>query len=405
MVCLHASTQAQTLDEYLAIAAENNPGLQASYLEFEAAMQAVSQAKALPDPTISFGYFVSPVETRVGPQRAKLSLVQMFPWFGTNGKQASIREYNAQAKYFAFIDQRNVLFLQVKEAFLPLFELRQHILLKRDNLELLESYKRLATSRFSNAKGTMVDVIRVDIMIDQVLTEIKILEEKEKPMRVQFNRLLNRPDATEINIRWQVTIPSRVSLELQDSLLVDNPLIDQLDMKIEEAKASEYAAQKQGSPAFGIGIDYVFVDERTDIDVPDNGKNAFMPMVSMSLPLFRKRHRASVKEAQLQQDALVKRREQVGNELIATLVATENDLQRNLDWIELYDNQIQKSMQAIELLNTAYANSGSDFEEILSMEQQVLQYQIEKTTATKDYYLALAKMDYLTAKSQKYENK
>ena len=79
-------------------------------------------------------------------------------------------------------------------------------------------------------------------------------------MRVQFNRLLNRPDATEINIRWQVTIPSRVSLELQDSLLVDNPLIDQLDMKIEEAKASEYAAQKQGSPAFGIGIDYVFVD-------------------------------------------------------------------------------------------------------------------------------------------------
>merc|ERR1711974_383443 len=46
-------------------------------------MQKVAQVNNLPDPTFSFGYFISPVETRVGPQRAKVGLTQMFPWFGT----------------------------------------------------------------------------------------------------------------------------------------------------------------------------------------------------------------------------------------------------------------------------------------------------------------------------------
>ena len=50
---------AQTLDEYFEIAAENNPGLQAKYKEFEAALQKVHQVNSLPDPILSFSYFFS----------------------------------------------------------------------------------------------------------------------------------------------------------------------------------------------------------------------------------------------------------------------------------------------------------------------------------------------------------
>ena len=74
---------AQTLEDYFKIAAENNPGLLSQYKDFEAALQKVPQVSTLPDPSFSFGYFVSPVETRVGPQQARFSLTQMIPWFGT----------------------------------------------------------------------------------------------------------------------------------------------------------------------------------------------------------------------------------------------------------------------------------------------------------------------------------
>ena len=49
---------AQTLNDYFKIAAENNPGLQAKYKAFEAAVQRVPQVSTLPDPSFSFGYFI-----------------------------------------------------------------------------------------------------------------------------------------------------------------------------------------------------------------------------------------------------------------------------------------------------------------------------------------------------------
>jgi len=52
------------------------------------------------------------------------------------------------------------------------------------------------------------------------------------------------------------------------------------------------------------------------------------------------------------------------------------------------------------LLETAYSNSGKDFEEILRMQQELLKYQIATATATKAFYVALAKLDYLTSKTE-----
>ena len=73
----------EDLNNYLKTAAENNPGLKALFNEYMAALEVAPQVKALPDPQVAFGYFIQPVETRVGPQQFKISASQMFPWFGT----------------------------------------------------------------------------------------------------------------------------------------------------------------------------------------------------------------------------------------------------------------------------------------------------------------------------------
>ena len=50
----------QSLNDYFLIAAENNSSLKASYKEYEAAIQRITQAKSLPDPQIGFGFYLSP---------------------------------------------------------------------------------------------------------------------------------------------------------------------------------------------------------------------------------------------------------------------------------------------------------------------------------------------------------
>ena len=89
----------QQLTDYLKIAADNNPGLKSKFSDYMAAMQRVPQVSALPDPTLTFGYFVLTPETRVGPQNWNVSIAQQFPWFGLLKTQGDVATQFAKAKY------------------------------------------------------------------------------------------------------------------------------------------------------------------------------------------------------------------------------------------------------------------------------------------------------------------
>lgn len=392
--------QAQSLNKYLVEGAENNPGLKSSYFNFEAAMQKTAQVKALPDLALSFGYFVSPVETRVGPQRAKFSLVQMFPWFGTNATKVNTYEFIAQSKYQEFINKRNELYYKIKAAYYPIYEINEHIKWQKENLKILESYKRLSTTNFSNGKSAMVDVIRVDIMIDDAVTELEFLENKIKPLEITFNRLLNRADSISVIVPQDIISDLKQVSYDKDSIVFNNPLVKAVELDMQGVAAMGEAAKKQGLPSFGVGIDYVLINKRNDIDIPDNGQNAFMPMVTMSLPLFRKKYNASIKETQFMHSSLAEKKLELKNQLVSSFESELYGLEKAAQLIVLYDQQILKTKQAINLLNAAYANSGKEFEEVLRMEQQLLKYKITKASALKDYYISAAKLNYITAKSE-----
>ena len=71
---------AQSLDKYLEEAAENNPLLKAKHAEFQASVQRVAQVNSLPNPTVSFGFLLSPAIPHPGNQKAGIGIQQMFPW-------------------------------------------------------------------------------------------------------------------------------------------------------------------------------------------------------------------------------------------------------------------------------------------------------------------------------------
>ena len=398
LACSFYKLQAQSLEGYFELAAENNPGLQAKYKMFEAALQKIPQANALPDPTLSFGYFISPVETRVGPQRAKFSLTQMFPWFGTLKSKGDAAALLAEAKYQAFLDARNQLYYQVAASYYPLYELKKWIVLEQENREILESYKTISTKQFENGNGAMVDVLRVDIMLKDATTNLQILTEKKRPLVAAFNALLDRDETEEVVVHDSLVIKPLLNNYRRDSLLGDNPALNEIDLKLKASRKMEQVAIKQGMPKFGVGLDYVIVGTRSDVEMPGNGQDILMPMVSMSIPIFRSKYKASVKEAQFMQESYQLQKQDYANSLVSSYSMVDFELNQQQQLIELYDQQIAESQQALNLLYSAYGNSGKEFEEVLRMQQKLLKYQKMKATAIIKYYTALAKIDYITAK-------
>ncbi|NJM25554.1 MAG: TolC family protein [Bacteroidia bacterium] len=223
------SAGAQTLDAYLREAEANSPVLAASKAEADAALQRVPQF-GLPDPTLKVSALGQMAETRVGQQMTRVSLEQMFPWFGTLAAQKNAAALNAQAAFDLHLEARNKLFYQVRSAYYPLFEVRSQIELQKANRDILATYKTLATSRFESGRGKLADVLRVDIMLHEIDTEIKLLETREHPLRIAFNRLLNREDDAQVTSDMGLSIITTPALA-HDSILTNNPQLLALQQK------------------------------------------------------------------------------------------------------------------------------------------------------------------------------
>lgn len=383
-----------SLDEYVEFALQNNPGLKASHTEFEAAMQKVPQMGTLEDPNIRVSAFGQMVETRTGAQLLNLSLEQMFPWFGTLKEQRNAAALNAEAVFESYKSDQNELILSVKEAYFPLYEIDEAIRLNEENLKILESFKTIAISKFQNGAGKLSDALRVDLMTNDINTDIGILKEKRKAQVIAFNKLLNRNESEDVIVTPYSGIEAPA---ISRDSLSNNPQLEVLRKKVLAAQAQERLAEKQSMPKLGVGVQYIVTQKRPELTFSDNGQDAYMAMFSMSLPIYRKKYKASIRESQFMQTSFTEMQTEVENNLIAQYEMASFELSRVKQQVDLYSKQVAQTKQIITLLLTAYGNDKADFEEILTMQQTLLKYELLEITAKKEYAVAIAKLEYLTA--------
>ncbi len=387
---------AQTLDDYLKIAAENNPSLKAKFKAYEASLEKVNQVGSLPNPTLDFGYFISPIETRIGPQQAKIGIMQMFPWMGTLNAKEEVYANISKSKYELFEAQKEQLFYQIKRVWYEMYELKQSITIVEANLKILASFESLATQKFETGTKTgMVDVLRIQMEIAELKNKKLLLEDKLKVKKIAFNNLLNRETREQILLPEQQEVLSIIETKetLNDNINSLNNELKSLNLQKEAFKSSEIVAKKQGLPMIGIGLSYFLVNERTDMIVPDNGKDAFMPMVSLTIPIYRKKYKAQKKEAIFKGESVGFQIENKQNQLNTAL---------EMHWVNyadagrriiLYNEQNVKAKQALEIIVSSYTNSGKDFEEILRIQRMMLNYDLQLIQATKDKNVAVVKIE------------
>lgn len=385
----------QDLDTYLQMAAENNPRVKASYAEFEAAMQRAPQVASLPDPTLTMSAFGKMIETRLGAQEARFNLMQMFPWFGTLKAKEDAANLMAEATFQNYLDLRNQVFFDVKQVYAELYALDKTIELKKLNLSILESYRELALSRFRSGGSPMVNVVKVDIQTNAAITEIELLEEKRKPLVTRFNLMLRRDKEEAIIIQDTIFAENALAFIEADENFDQHPLITALEKQKEAYEMQDIIAQKEGNPMVGLGVDYSIISKRTDANPAMNGQDAIMPMVSVTLPIFRKKINAARKEAQLMGESILEQQEAQRNELQNEYEAALYELNSAKKLLDLYDRQIESSGQANKLLISGYSNSITDFDEVLQMNQDILMYQTQRIEALMNGLIAQAKLDYL----------
>lgn len=390
------------LNQYLVLAAENNPELKALYNEYLAALEEVKQEGTLPDPQLTFGYFIQPVETRVGPQRATASISQMFPWFGTLGAQERVAAERAKARLQAFEDAKLDLFREIKVTYNELYYLQAAMDITEENLRLLESFKGIAEVYFESGKSGFSSVLQVQIEEEELQSRLEYLQDSRDPLITAFEQLLNT------NLQEPVNLPDslwdeQLVLEknnLFDTILAKNPRLEQLTYEARSFEEQVEVARKMGLPSLTLGMSYTNIAPRTDVEPgmapADNGKDAFIfPQLGVRLPLYRKKYSAMQKQAVLQKEAAEFRKENLENSLLTELEQVYRDYLDAERRVALYRRLTTLARQSLDLLQTELATGKNDFFEIIRMERQLLNYRLELERARTEKNKHVYRINYL----------
>lgn len=391
--------QAAGLRQYLEYAGHNNPGLRAAFNKFKAALEKVPQARALPDPRLNIGYFLSPIETRVGPQQAKVGLMQMFPWTGKRGTRAEGAVRGAEAAYASFEAEKLKLFYLLEEAYWNYWYLARVTAVTEENMKLLNYLESVARTKYSAGDAPHSAVIKAQVELGKLEERLKELADRRAPMSARLHALLGR--AADELLPWPSDEPPvgpavPVFETLAAAMLEQNPELAASVARVAEADAAIALARRNYYPDVGLGLDYVFTGDNPT--VPDSGKDALMATLSLNLPLGIGKYRAAEREAKAVRSAATAGLENRWNTLLAELRMALFDLRDATRKESLYrDTLLPKARQSLSVAQQAFEAGKADFLDIIDAERTLLAFELAEARAKADAAIASAKLNTLTA--------
>ena len=397
LVCLlfvTAFAEAQVLQTYIEEAEENNPEIQAFELRYSIAEEKINEANWIPNTELSAGYFVSEPETRTGAQRARFSARQMLPWFGTITAREKYATSMAEAEYVEVTIAKRKLALSVAQSYYLLYKIQAKQQVLDENIQLLETYERLALTSVEVGKASAVDVLRLQIRQNELQQQKDVLEEEFKSEQTTFNNLLNREGTMLVDVITSMEIPEEDPIYGADALSL-NPELLKYDKLYESVAQSELLNQREGLPMIGFGVDYLPVSERTDMNPLDNGKDVLMPMVSISIPIFNNRYKSISKQNELWQRELEAQKVQRLNALESAFAKAISQRNQSRIKFQTQSKNLKQAKDAEQILIINYETGTIDFNDVLDIQELQLKFQMNQIIELTTYYEQSALVNYL----------
>ncbi|MGD9346698.1 MAG: TolC family protein [Candidatus Aminicenantes bacterium] len=371
---VHGDTKV-VLDDLIKEALENNPQVRAAYDEWQASLEQISQAKGFPDPMLSFAHFGQSIETRLGPQRNKISLSQKIPFFGKLSLKEKIAQENSSIFEVQHAKVVADLILQVKEAFFSLYWFEKAIELRQEEKEVLDRLARIAQKKYETGLTSQQDVLKAHLEISRLSEKILTLEQGKKAIEANLNALLNRPAASPFDRVGHVgEMHLTLSLsELYELAMGGRPELKQAQHFIQKTEKSVELAKKNNWPDFTLRFEYFDIGGGST-SLPEDGRNAWLGAIGINIPLWRGKYDAAEAEAAIRLTANQKRLEGVKNDTAARINEYYHEIETYEDQLALYKHSlIPQAEQALKASEIGYLSGKVDFLNLLESERMILQ--------------------------------
>lgn len=385
-------------NEYIRYALYHSPEVEAAFQRWRAASERLPQVSALPDPRFAFGYYIEEVQTRTGPQEARIGVEQTFPWLGTLQDREDAAAKAAMAAWREFEAVRLKVAERVVTTLHDLAYLDGTLAITRENLELLRSFEGVLRARYRVGSGSHPELIRVQVELGQVEDRVTQLEAMRPPYVAELNAALNRPMDAEVPraVHIEGRITSVDATELSEIARRRNPVLLALDEEIEQQRYLGDVARKEGLPDLTVGLDYVFTGDAINPMTPGSGDDPILLRFGINVPLWRDKYDAGVREAMARRLAVAHERADRANRIAASIQRAwfeHTDANRR---VGLYENTlIPKAEESLRASLAGFRAGDASFLDLLDTERTLLEFEVAAERARADRGKALARLNTL----------
>jgi len=383
-----------TLEEVLREALANNPAIAGAGHTVEAQRRKISQARALPDPTVTVGWMgnATPFSVQRGDPSSYRSVaaMQMLPFPGKLRLKGEMAAKEAGAAEADYETTRRKVASQARLAYFDYFYYGKALEIARKDKDLLGKLSQIAEARYRVGKAVQQDVLKSQTEISLLLQKITVLEQQRNLAQARLNAVMSRPPESPLPPAADVTLaPAPKPLpELYEMAEKNSPMLQREQRMIERNQIAAAMAEKEYRPDLSVGFMY---QQRPDM--PDMKGATF----TINVPVFyRGKQRQALRGAQEEIIAAQKGKEDRLNEVRFEMKQSYLSAKAAKDLADLYAKAVvPQASLALESSMSAYQVGSSDFLTVYSNFSTLLNYEMDYYRQVADYNMAMAMMESL----------
>ncbi len=330
-----------SLNSYVAFALARSPELRASFERWRAATMRISRARRIPEPVIKYSYFVRSVETRVGPQNHKLSLMQSFPWPTAMSAGSDAASETARAAERHFDAEALTVKQAVADAYWRLWLLEEEHHLKNEHDIVLETLAGTVRGRVRTGAASLADLNQVELGVARHHDHHGAHREDQ---RVASADLLRAIGATEREQGLSADdtpfegLPA-LSEEALRTAAREHPRIEAAELMASASDSLVRVEAADRAPSLLAGLEWIVVGKAPTV-LEKSGQDAVSVTAGLSVPLWGRNYRDAMSAARAEGAAYRADRDaalQTADAQLAGATSAVRDAQRKID---LYRNTL-----------------------------------------------------------------
>ena len=233
----------------------------------------------------------------------------------------------------------------------------------------------------------------------EVIAELENMTSKRSILSSKMNALLNISSGESVEVMDDIglVVLNESDFNEMDSVFAKNPSILMLSEKMKAIELKEDVIRNSGKPSITAGIGYSAISERTDMDVPLNGQDIIMPMLSFQLPIYRKKYDAGFREIEFMLRQTAFEIDNKKNQLSSVMVETKSQYEQANRNVVLYEELLVQAREALEILQSSYSSANTGYVEVLRMQRMILMHEMKLENAKTDQNISVAKLEKLMA--------